>query len=681
MPRLRLLPPVEEATTAEEAAPIMEYLMRRGGNIAIDTETTGLNKIDDRVLYWSMSTESRRFFFPSQLLGFFDPLFRRRDLSWYFANNKFDRHMLMNMGYQILGRCLDIVDMDAMVDDTRPHGLKEQAWLGYQAKWGEFKETFLDPFVVGEELMLDKVTLAEFKGMENRDKLHFVHNERPDLLANYCSADSYFTYIRAEDLVVELDDAVLPTQMVPELKTLKDYYEIIEVPLSTTLFRMERTGVHIDQDWVKKIDGPIRDGIAAKKAKLYKIIGYEFNPRSNDELGQILFSKNEGFNLKPVRYTSGGKGEPKPSVDENTLNTLRQHCEEGTYQYEFIDTLLELKKLNKLHSTYVNGLRHQSLFTGTEGKKNYICSDGKVHCRFNQSGARTSRLSSSDPNTQNIPIRGDVYGIRGCFVAGPGELLVDLDYPQIEFRIAAGLSGEEAMMEAIKKGWDIHSANAANMYKADARVTYKAIMESRKKKDNKLLLSDVEKYLLTRRDGAKTVGLGALYGEGKTKMAKSLGIKPEEAEEIIETFFETNPKIKGLIDHMHDYGHKYEITHTMLGRIRRLYKINNEYNPGLVAAEERQAWNTLIQGSGAEMLKLAMLQIDNNPEFKDLGGKLVLTVHDELLASAPKKNAPEVLRVMSDLMSDPYNWGPIKLKFPVPVTPDGSYGERWSEIH
>ncbi len=277
---------------------------------------------------------------------------------------------------------------------------------------------------------------------------------------------------------------------------------------------------------------------------------------------------------------------------------------------------------------------------------------------------------------QNIPIRNDPYKIRGIFVAPNGELLVDYDYPQIEFRIAAVLAGEQKMMDDIHRGWDCHSANANNMYE-DA--SYEAITLARQKKDNKEPLTDLDKRMLKYRDGAKTSGLAALYGQGRRRMAAQLGITTDDAQDLIDTFFETNPAIEGLIHFMHEYGHKFGFTYTMLGRKRRLHLINNRYSKGLVKQQERIAFNTLVQGSGAEMMKLAILRVDNDPDFRSLGGRLLLTVHDELLATAPKENAEEVGEIMKKLMAHPYHWGPIQLDYPVPITPDGSIAERWSE--
>ncbi len=664
MPRLRLLPPVEVADTVEEAAPILNYLMNRGGRLAVDTETTGLDVMRDRVLFWSMATEDRRFCFPVEILLFFDPLFQRADISWYLANAKYDMHMLANMGTGLAGDVWDIIPMDAMEDDTRPHGLKEQSKYAYDASWGDFKDLFLNPTFVARELGLDKTSFTAFKKKEVGEKLLFVYDERPDLVEDYASCDAFFTYMRGEDLCAHLAAEDLPTDMVPEMNTLLDYYRVIEMPLTKSLWGMERQGFPVDWDYVKKIDGPMKDGIAAAERKIYKAAGTTFNPASADELRDILFG-DKGFGLKPFKYTSGGKsGEPKPSTDQKTLEILRDRVRMDGPAYRFLDAMLVHRHLVKLHGTYVKNLRDN------------VGPDGKVHCRLNQAGARTSRLSSAGPNMQNIPIRNDPYKIRGIFTAEPGCLLVDYDYPQIEFRIAAVLAGEKKMMDDIHRGWDCHSANANNMY-ADA--TYEGITEARRKKDAGEPLTDFDKKMLRYRDGAKTSGLAALYGQGVRRMAAQLGCSVDEARDLVDDFFDANPAIGGLIDFMHAYGHEHEITYTMLGRIRRLHRINNEYSRGLVKQEERIAFNTLIQGSGAEMMKLAILRVDADERFHQLGGKLVLTVHDELIAMAPEDTAHEVGEIMKELMADPFRWGPIDFSYPVPITPDGSIAFRWSE--
>lgn len=656
--------------------------MNRGGSIAIDTETTGLDKTRAKVLFWSMATEDRRYFFPAKLLQFFDPLFGRSDIDWFLSNSKFDKHMLGNMGTKLPEECWDIVDMDAMDDDTRGHGLKDQAKFTYDVSWGEFKELFLDPDLVGKELGIDPKAFAQFKKKDVGEKLLFVFDEKPEIVEDYATCDAYFTLMLGQHLQRKLAATPLPTDFFPELKTQLDYYVNIEKPLTPVLFAMERAGIHIDMDRIKAIDGPMRDGLRAAEQDVSRVYGKKIEATKNDVIREILFGKKEfgNYGLKPVKYSSSGD-KVNPSVDVDVLEILQQRSETPEIAVKFITALLAHRKLKKVHSTYVENI----------GK--HIGADGNIHCSFNQSIARTSRLSSSAPNLQNIPSRNDIYKVRSAYVApelnGMSQRLVVADYPQIEFRVAAVLAGEESMMDSMRRNWDIHSSNAALFFKDDAGMSYEALEAARSlekkikaaKEANKPIadkLTELQLALIARRPQAKDAGLAVLYGKGARSLGIEIGVPKEEAQEIIWTIYNKSPAIFGLIKGMHAFGHDNEFTHTMLGRIRRLYRINSNLN-GVRAEEERQALNTLIQGSSAEMLKLAMIQLYNNKDFRSLGAKMLLTVHDELVNSSPRDTAKDVKEVVETIMADPYNWRFIKMKYAVPLNPETVIVDRWSE--
>lgn len=663
MPRLRLLPPVEEVRSWEDCASVLQYLSQRGGTVAIDTETTGLRILEDKILFWSMATEDRRWCFPAEYLWAFDRLFADPAISWCMANAKYDLHMLRNAGITIAGRVFDIIVMDAMVDDTRPHGLKDQAWFAYEVKWGEFKELFLDPVVVAETLGLDKNEFREFKKKSGGDKLLYVYNLAPEMVIDYASCDAYFTYMLWVDLTNTLASEMLPVIFAPGFETLLDYFNVIEVPLTRTLWNMERRGVLVDLDYVKKIDEPMRNGIAASTRKLIEMAGREFNPKSSDHLRDILFT-DRGFGLKPVKYTAGGKKSAQAGTDEKSLRILMERAQGGPAS-KFIFSLLELKKLVKLHGTYVKGI----------GK--HLGPDGRIHTRYNQTGARTSRLSSSDPNMQNLPRpdpKSDPFGIRGAFIASAGKELQDGDYPQIEFRVAAVQAQEEKMMDAVRKGWDIHNANTSNMF----NVPYDDVAGAKKKSKSELTARDLQ--ILDFRNQAKVVGLGTLFGEGPAKMAMQLNITRDRAIELKDSFFQTYPQIYENILFYHGFARANGYTFTMLGRMRRLHRIGSPLSsPKDIAQEERQAYNTGIQGSAAELMKLAMLRVDNDPDLKSLGGELLLSVHDELVGESPKDTSKDCAEVMANLMGSPMHWGPIQCEYPVPIRPDIGRAHRWSE--
>ena len=635
--------------------------MQRGGTIAIDTETTGLRILEDKVLFWSMATEDNRWCFPAAFLYAFEPLFARADVSWCMANAKYDLHLLRNAGIIIVGLVFDIIVMDALVDDTRPHGLKDQSWLTYEARWGDFKDLFLDPLIVAERLNLDKESFREFKKMTGGDKLLFVYGRSPQMVVDYASCDAYFTYLLWMDLCDKLASEQLPVDVAPGFETLFDYYNVLEVPMTRTLWNMERRGILVDLDYVKAIDEPMRNGIAAATAELHTLAGRQFNPKSPDHLRDILYSKN-GFELKPVKYTKGGARGAEAGTDEKSLRLLMERGR-GSRSSQFIFKLLEMKKLVKMHGTYVKGIAK------------HLGPDGRIHTRYNQAGARTARLSSSDPNMQNLPqTEKDYYKIRGAFVSGSGKRLIAGDYPQIEFRVAAVQADEPKMLEAVRRGWDIHNANTANMY----GVVYEDVAAAKKK--GKKELTEEDHRLLQLRNMAKTVGLGTLFGEGPTKMAMQLNITREKAVEMKDTFFKTYPKIYDNIMFCHGYAKEMGHTFTMLGRMRRLHRIGAELSDNrIVAQEQRQAYNTHIQGSAAEIMKLAMLLVDNDPDFKSLGGELTLTIHDELVAEVPDDTRKDAAEIMARLMGDPMHLGPIQTTYPVPIKPDVGSGRRLSE--
>ena len=665
MTRLRLIPEAEWAETIDDCRPILSYLMDRGGMVAIDTETTGLDVMRDRVLYWSMATADRRWVFPIEVIYAFGPLFDRKDILWALANAKYDMHLLANHGVTLAGKKWDIIVMDALEDDTRSHGLKDQAKRDFGVDWGDFKDLFINADYIQERFNLDKKSYTAFKKMNIGDKLNFIFDEDPSVVIDYASCDAYFTYLLAELRAERLQAESLPTDICEGLETLQDYFEIIEVPLTDALWAMERRGLYVDLAKAKEIDIPMREGIRGAEKRMFRAVGKEFNPRSSDQLVDVMFESKDGLKLTPLRLTDGGKsGKPAPKTDEKTLNMMlnRQMPDKAR---EFIKALLEHKTLTKLHGTYVRDI------------ETLVGPDGRVHGRINQAGTRTGRLSISNPGLQQIPARTAIgKRIREMFTAEKGNVLLDLDYPQIEFRIVAVLANQLDMMEDIRKGWDIHNANTARIF-AHKGVTYEKVVSAKKKDKDDLTAEDKE--ILSYRDQSKTVGFGTLYGQGPTRMANELNITLDEAKELQHLFKSACPKISEYEEDIKGYAYENGQVFTMLGRIRRLHSITDEYNRGRAAAEERQALNTNVQGSGAEMMKLAILRCEDDEKLKKLGVKLLLTVHDELLAECPEENAEEGRSRMIELMGDPYKWGPININYPVPITPDGDIARSWAE--
>ena len=351
--------------------------MNRGGMIAIDTETTGLRRMEDTVLFWSMGTENARWCFTAQMLHFFTPLFSRADVRWCLANAKYDLHLLANMAIELVGEVEDILVMDAMVDVNRRHGLKAQAQNAYGIVWGDFKDVFLNAVSVKETLKLNDAAYDRFKMLPTTgDKLLFVHAEAPHIVAEYASCDAFFTYKLWADLTRELMTMTLPIEGPVGFKTLYDYFQVIEVPFTKVLWRMERKGILVDLDYVKKIKGPMEEGLADAKMQITGIIGdASFNPASPAQLGRVLFSK-DGFDLTPIKTTAT----KKPSTDKKALEALAaKHA--GTEVTTFIMQVLAYRKLEKVYGTYVKGM------------KKLLCKHGRMHTQYNQAVARTARLS------------------------------------------------------------------------------------------------------------------------------------------------------------------------------------------------------------------------------------------------------------------------------------------------
>lgn len=660
MPTLQLLPPASILSTPEACAPVLEYLMHRGGMIAIDTETTGLRRMRDYILFWSMGTEDQRWCFPASMLHRFSLLFSRPDIRWCLANAKYDMHMLANAGVQLAGEVEDILVMSAMVDVNQRHGLKEQAQAAYGVSWGDFKDLFLKGESVRAALKLNDSAYERFMELDTTgDKLLFVHAQAPQVVAEYASCDAFFTYKRWEDLTRELMLMTLPIEGPAGFSTLYDYFQVIEVPYTKVLWRAERKGVLIDMDYIKKIEGPMKEGLAEAKMEIASIIGDEsFNPGSPAQLSQLLYAR-DGWDLKPSRVTAA----MKPSTDKKALEALAaRHA--GTDISRFIMRVLDYRKLQKIFGTYVKDM------------EKHLCGKGRLHTQYNQAVARTARLSSSDPNLQNIPRPdNDIFALRSAFIAEDGYKLSDKDYPQIEFRVAGVNANEQALLTAIRKGWDIHTANAVNIF----HVEYEDINQAKAK--NKEDLTEEDQVLLHYRQDAKTLGLAVLFGVGLGKMAATLGVTKDRAKVLKGMMSDAYPALAAHVTEMHMYAAEFGYTYTMLGRMRPLPQFDNDYRPGLVAQAERQAYNTNVQGSAAELLKLAMLRIDADPRLKDMGAEIVLSVHDELVLEAPSETVVAVSKIQEELMADPLHWGPIDLTYPVPITPDGSIGDRWSECH
>ena len=403
----------------------------------------------------------------------------------------------------------------------------------------------------------------------------------------------------------------------------------IEQPLTAVLAEMEETGVRADMD---ALDGFLREvqrDLDRLTADIYEAAGGPFNIRSAQQMGEVLFRR---LGLPTPKSTRGGQA----STSQDVLEKL-------SGRHSVVDRLLEFRKLEKMRSTYLEPLpRHAG-------------PDGRIHTTFNQTATATGRLSSSNPNLQNIPVRGEMgRRMRSCFIAGPGNVLVSADYSQIELRVLAHYSQDPTLLAAFRGGEDIHTRTAA-------------------------LLNDIEPSAVTpdQRRGAKTINFGLIYGMGARKLAGELGISLAEARGFMERYFARFAHIKEFYDKVEEEARKLGYVTTMADRRRPLPDMRSQSAQSRALAE-RQAVNTLIQGSAADIIKLAMLAVHEDAVLRSLSARLILQVHDELLLEVPEQHGHEAGERLAALMGDLRGKG---VRLDVPLVVDWGAARDWGAAH
>lgn len=406
---------------------------------------------------------------------------------------------------------------------------------------------------------------------------------------------------------------------------LADLLITMELPLIPVLVKMERRGVAIDQKAFSVFLSEVEKELHRLSKAIELEAGETFNLRSSQQLSHILFEK---LNLKSKRKTPGGVA----STSSEVLEALAD-------LHPIVPLILDFRMLEKLRSTYLAPL------------PSLVDQNGRLHTTFNNLATATGRLSSSSPNLQNIPIRGK-FGprMRACFVAKPDYHLVSADYSQIELRILAALSKDPTLTEAFHQGEDIHTRTASVLFeKAPADVA----LEERRK--------------------AKTINFGLLYGMGPQKLGRELSIPMAEAKKFIEIYFSRLSGVKTFFETVEEEAKRLGYVTTIFGRRRLLPDIHSR-NPNLAQAAKRMAINTVIQGSAADIIKLAMLAVDHDEHLAELQAELLLQVHDELVMEVPKKHSEAAGRRLSELMTSVHDFG-------LPLGVDWRFGHTWSEAH
>jgi DNA polymerase I len=396
-------------------------------------------------------------------------------------------------------------------------------------------------------------------------------------------------------------------------------------PLIPVLVDMERRGVRIDLNAFSTFLTEVRERLEELSEQIRAMAGTEFNLRSSQQLGSVLFDK---LAIRTRHKTPGGAY----STSNAVLDDIRDH-------HPIIPLILEFRTLEKLRSTYLEPLPCQ------------VDGECRLHTTFNNLATATGRLSSSNPNLQNIPIRGE-FGtrMRSCFVAGEGNLLVAADYSQIELRILAHLSGERTLLDAFSRNEDIHRSTAALLF--DRQPEQVSPDERRK---------------------AKTINFGLLYGMGPQKLGRELSITLAQAKEFIAKYFSRLERLRAFYEEVETKAREQGFVTTLFGRRRLLPEINSR-NPNLAQQARRMAINTVIQGSAADIIKKAMISVNNDAVLRELGAVLILQVHDELLLEVARGNAPEAGLRLAQIMSGVYGLS-------VPLSVDWGQGTSWAEAH
>lgn len=620
--------------------------------LAIDTETTGLNKWKDVPLYWSLAWGQRRMTLNTSVLQIASqrgPLFKDPTRRWIFANAKFDAHMLANVGIGIAGSLVDIQVQHALLYDDRRHGLKDINAHLFGWKWADFQDTF------------GKIG----KKQSAKEMIEKAERENFQLLVEYAANDAWGTWCSYLELQQQLKDAYthsLFRDVDPFIHTLYDLFEKIEVPYTKVLWKNERNGCLIDEQYLADIEPIAKKEIEDLERRICKEAGRVINPNSTAQLRDYFFNVR-GFKI--IKRTKGGKtGVTQPSLDSSTLEKFAERDPVAAL-------VMEYRKLSKLYGTYITGIG------------GLLDPNGRVHTRYNQDVTRTGRLSSADPNLQNIPnVEKDKWKLRGAFIAGKGNRILTADYQQLEMRLLAAASMEPGMIDVINKGWDIHMGNAAMIF----GLPYEDVMEAKKVDkmvDQKELppeaLTEYHRECLAARAAAKTIGFGLVYGMGPEKLANTLKISKAEAIRKTSAFMDAYPAVEKFKEEAVEETYATGYSFTILGRRRNVPQIHsNRYGERMQG--ERIAVNTPIQGSAADVVKMAQIRLDNAELDVRFDCHSIMQVHDELTHECPAEAEIEAMAEIKGWMEHPFiheigeNVGTC-----IPLGVDIASGNTWLE--
>lgn len=588
--------------TEEDMLKLRDFFMTKSF-LSLDTETTSTNTIDAELVGLSFSvSENEAFYVPvpadrqqaQNIVNIFKPVYEQPSILKIGQNIKYDMEVLANYGVELAGEMFDTMLAHYLLQPEQRHNMDDMAetYLGYRT------------------IHIDELIGPKGKGQKSMRDLP------PEEVYEYAAEDA--------DVTLKLKNL-----LEPKLKEagVWQLFSEVEMPLVRVLASMERNGVRLDTDSLKETSQILTARINDIEQEIYRLAGEEFNIASPRQVGEILFGKMKIVE-KPKKTKTG-----QYVTSEEVLQQLRGKS-------EIVGKILEHRGLKKLLGTYVDAL-----------PKLVNPRTGHIHTSFNQTVTATGRLSSSDPNLQNIPVRGeDGKEIRKAFVPEEGCLFFSADYSQIELRVMAHLSGDENMQEAFREGYDIHAATAAKIYH-----------------------ETMDSVTRDQRTRAKRANFGIIYGITVFGLAERLDISRKEAAELIDGYFATFPRVAEYMEKAKAEAREKGYAETLMHRRRYLPDITS-HNATVRGFAERNAINAPIQGTAADIIKIAMVRIYDRFKRENIRSKMLLQVHDELNFSVYPDEKERVERIVLEEMQNAY---PLD----VPLVADCGWGANWLEAH
>ena len=586
----------------DEIRRIIEYFGSKQ-ILSLDTETTSTNPIEAELVGLSFAVEEHEAFYvpvpadrteAQKIVDLFRPLYENPNILKVGQNLKYDLEVLRNYGIVLQGPMWDTMIAHYLIQPELRHNMDYMA------------EIYLDY----QTIHIDELIGPKGKGQRSMRDLS------PTLVYEYACEDA--------DITLQLKN-----KLEPELKkhNCEELFYQIEMPLMPVLAEMEMNGVCLDTQSLAETSKQFTTRMNEIEQRIYELAGQQFNIASPKQVGEILFDK-----LKIVEKAKKTKT-GQYVTSEEVLQQLKN-------KHEIVADILEHRGLKKLIGTYIDAL-----------PKLINPRTGHIHTSFNQTITATGRLSSSDPNLQNIPIRGeDGKEIRKAFVPEPGCLFFSADYSQIELRVMAHLSGDENMIEVFREGKDLHAATAANIYK-----------------------KPIEEVTRDERTKSKRANFGIIYGITVFGLAERLDIPRDEAKRLIDGYFETFPAVHDYMEQAKEQARQTGYVKTLFGRRRYLPDIRSA-NATVRGFAERNAINAPIQGTAADIIKVAMIHIYNRFKAEGIKSKMILQVHDELNFSVYPEEKEKVEKIVIEEMQNAF-------QMKVPLIADCGWGENWLEAH